>query len=446
MTLFGSSKPRGPVKGAPLPGRLPLKTRDTGLLETPAVWMRSKARDDAARLGIPENLWCVHGKLYDLSKFMNRHPGGRYWLEVTRGSDITEAVETHHLNEPAVDAVLSKTFVRDAPKAAEAALAPRFTYKKDGFYKTLKRRATEVLGKEMAGHGPTGRMKAVCATLLGGWLLFFAGMCLCPGTATPIACALIAATFLHGLMGVGHNFFHQRDNMWMYTFDLSAFSSAAWRISHAMSHHFYSNLEMDSEVSSLEPFLYFLTNKPRNSFLVYLTYPILLSLAGPLDFVRHFVAVALRLDRLRPEDMLVPLQAAVIVWAQGWRWGLALLLLMHMAASLLLASISFAVHRSEHAWTEGDAEPKLDYGEHIAASTNDHSVKCGLLRSFYCFAGLNYHVLHHLFPTVDHSRLKLLDGVFRQTMKEFNVPYRTFDFGTLFRGAMRRHDMLLVPQ
>ena len=81
---------------------------------------------------------------------------------------------------------------------------------------------------------------------------------------------------------------------------------------------------------------------------------------------------------------------------------------------------------------------------HIVQATSDHSTRCGLFRSFYCYAGLNYHVLHHLFPTVDHSRLKRLDGVFRQTCKEFNVPYRTFDFTTLFRGVFRRHDMPVI--
>lgn len=78
---------------------------------------------------------------------------------------------------------------------------------------------------------------------------------------------------------------------------------------------------------------------------------------------------------------------------------------------------------------------------HIVLSTADHSVNSGLLKSFYCYAGLNYHILHHLFPTVDHSRLKQLDPVFRQTMKEFNIPYRTFTFRELFAGVFRRHDM-----
>jgi hypothetical protein len=51
---------------------------------------------------------------------------------------------------------------------------------------------------------------------------------------------------LHALMGVGHNFFHQRDSPWMYCFDLTLFSSYHWRITHAMSHHTYPNLEIDT--------------------------------------------------------------------------------------------------------------------------------------------------------------------------------------------------------
>lgn len=44
-------------------------------------WLRSRREDDGA-----EGLWRVHDKLYDLNKFINAHPGGREWLELTEVS------------------------------------------------------------------------------------------------------------------------------------------------------------------------------------------------------------------------------------------------------------------------------------------------------------------------------------------------------------------------
>ena len=255
MTLFfPSSSPRGPIQEEVLPGRTPLQRRNTQLIETPATWLADKAADDQRRTGVTPGLWCVHGKLYDLSSFMARHPGGQEWLSMTRGSDITELVETHHLNMPAVEAVLTKTFVKEAPRAALAKAEPRFTFEPNGFYKTLQRRVVAVVGTDMAQHGPTSEMLAVCTTLLLCWALAFGAMCVAPMATAAIA-SIVAAFLLHGLMGVGHNFFHQADNLWMYAFDLSLFTSHGWRVSHAISHHTYANLEIDTEVSSVEPFL-----------------------------------------------------------------------------------------------------------------------------------------------------------------------------------------------
>lgn len=42
-------------------------------------WLAGKRADDNA-----EGLWRVHDKLYDLSSFIEKHPGGREWLEFTK--------------------------------------------------------------------------------------------------------------------------------------------------------------------------------------------------------------------------------------------------------------------------------------------------------------------------------------------------------------------------
>lgn len=52
-----------------------------------------------------------------------------------------------------------------------------------------------------------------------------------------------------------HNFFHRRDNMRMYYFNLSFLNYKAWRISHAMSHHLYPNSLHDMEIALFEPIL-----------------------------------------------------------------------------------------------------------------------------------------------------------------------------------------------
>ncbi len=67
--------------------------------------------------------------------FMEEHPGGSRWLEVTRGTDITELFECSH-PYPNVDKILANYFVKktDIPRNSSYTLEP------DEFYLTLKRK------------------------------------------------------------------------------------------------------------------------------------------------------------------------------------------------------------------------------------------------------------------------------------------------------------------
>lgn len=42
-------------------------------------WLKGRRADDNA-----EGLWRVHDKLYDLTNFVDRHPGGKEWLVLTK--------------------------------------------------------------------------------------------------------------------------------------------------------------------------------------------------------------------------------------------------------------------------------------------------------------------------------------------------------------------------
>jgi Cytochrome b5-like Heme/Steroid binding domain len=100
-----------------------------GLLKTQKI-------DDNA-----EGIWRVHDKIYDLTEFVDRRPGGADWLELTKGVDITEQFEAHHITEKA-EQMLKKFYVRDAVLPRNY----RFTFNENGFYKTLKRRVASQIG------------------------------------------------------------------------------------------------------------------------------------------------------------------------------------------------------------------------------------------------------------------------------------------------------------
>ena len=98
-------------------------------------WLSSKKNNDGA-----EGLWRINNKLYDLINFVRRHPGGSDWLELTRGTDITELFETHHIRGKA-ELLLHNFYVR----AAKEPRNYKFTFCEDGFYKTLKAKVADYL-------------------------------------------------------------------------------------------------------------------------------------------------------------------------------------------------------------------------------------------------------------------------------------------------------------
>lgn len=51
------------------------------LFQSPDDWLKNRQCDGGA-----ENLWRVHDNLYDLSSFIQKHPGGAMWLTLTRVS------------------------------------------------------------------------------------------------------------------------------------------------------------------------------------------------------------------------------------------------------------------------------------------------------------------------------------------------------------------------
>ncbi|KAJ6639502.1 Cytochrome b5-related protein, partial [Pseudolycoriella hygida] len=118
---------------------LPLKSSGLRGIPFPNIfdWLRVKRHDD--NIG---NYWRVHDKLYDLNDFLPKHPGGRDWLEFTKGIDITEAFEASHIrNFTKVEEILAKYYVNDIKFPRNSP----YTFDANGFYRTLKRKADPIL-------------------------------------------------------------------------------------------------------------------------------------------------------------------------------------------------------------------------------------------------------------------------------------------------------------
>ena len=55
--------------------------------------------------------WVIENKMYDLEAFADSHPGGKSWITLTKGQDVTPLFIIHHLNEEKARKALEKYYV-----------------------------------------------------------------------------------------------------------------------------------------------------------------------------------------------------------------------------------------------------------------------------------------------------------------------------------------------
>jgi hypothetical protein len=228
-----------------------------GELKSHEHWSQLKAISDLPNEN-DRKYWRVHDGLYDLTDF--DHPGGSDWITMTQGNDITELFESYHPNIDKPKQLLQKYFIR---KIKEPRNSDAFTFDSNDFYFTFRRRAWDIL--KIHGTGPTSQMLLIHDSLLLTFLLFLT-LTMNPSLSSPtfsgsswswLPLSIITGFILQCLGTCCHNFYHQKNNWRMFSWDLTPASSYEWRISHGYSHHTFPNTAYDYEIMIFRPFLYF---------------------------------------------------------------------------------------------------------------------------------------------------------------------------------------------
>lgn len=134
-----------------------------------------------------------------------------------QGTDITEAFECHHLN-PVVEKMIEKYFIKDAKTPRNSP----FTFKEDGFYRTLKRAVREELKKIPPSE--RRRTDAIIDGLFATVLLTSALSCWSKNYWIVMASYLVASVSLAWTTVAAHNYIHMKPSWRMYLFNFSLWS------------------------------------------------------------------------------------------------------------------------------------------------------------------------------------------------------------------------------
>uniref|UniRef100_A0A1B6H6A9 Cytochrome b5 heme-binding domain-containing protein n=2 Tax=Homalodisca liturata TaxID=320908 RepID=A0A1B6H6A9_9HEMI len=404
--------------------------REKGGQLTADGWLEGRREVDGA-----EGLWRVHDGLYELSSWVHSHPGGSQWLEITKGTDITEAFEAHHIG-PLASKMLENFYVRPAKTPRNSA----FTFHPDGFYRTLKSRVYEKL--KGVRPGPSEHSKRLLETLAIGTLMFS----VLAAVYHSYLLGAVAGLLLTLTANCAHNFFHMRDNWRMFLFNLSLFTVRQWRITHALSHHLFPNTHYDLEISSFEPLMMFLPSPEKTKL-----FGITSAVVSPLLYPFFYFFEALRrilktkfhsqdlISLVLPTAMLfvgrVPVLDVILMWTY-----------INMISSFWFGVIGLnAAHHHPEIFHYGDKPREdRDWGLHTLDATRDRVEVMGSPNLVLVTYG--DHSLHHLFPTIDHVHLSSLYPVMEQTCREFGYNFKlktTWDLVTgQFRQLMRNEPNL----
>ncbi|CAH2010246.1 unnamed protein product [Acanthoscelides obtectus] len=392
------------------------------------MWLESKRIDDGA-----EGLWRIHDQLYDFSDFVHDHPGGKDWLRLTKGTDITEAFESHHISA-VPSTLLPQYLVRDAKVPRNSP----FTFNENGFYNLLKRKIYEKL--KTLPKTSSDRSKHITDFLL----ISYIGFAILAAYFRSFAIGGVAGIVLALTAIAAHNFFHQRDNFRMYYFDFTMMRHKEWRISHALSHHLYTNTVYDLEISALEPFLQYLPTEKSLifRFASWIYSPIVYAFVY-IAFYLKAIIQSLILGEKIPLSLLLPftvLGAMIAFTNESVIFCTIMFFWIIITSSIYFGIVGVnAAHHHPDIFHDGDTpRPKdqMDWGIFQIDAVRDRKD----INSSYFLVLTNFgdHTLHHLFPTIDHGYLQYLYPEFFETCQEFGIRYETTTQLELVKGQYRQ--------
>lgn len=415
-----------------------------------------------------DDCWVVvHGNVYDVSAFVPRHPGGSL-IHVKAGGDCSQLFDSYH--PLSTSRVLNKYRI--------GSLAPGEVivhYEKQGvrdeFHVTLKQRVEAYFKANGLDPRVSPSMYAKTAIILaavGGFstLAFY----VVSSYAVALMCAA-AMGFAIAEVGVSvqHDANHGaycKNRLLCYlagaTLDCVGASSFMWKQQHVVGHHAYTNVDGadpdicvksdGSDIRCVAP------SHPRGAHHafqhMYLgglygllavrsifyddfaalvtgrigtvkvakfeTHELLVFLAGKVLFASWFLALPAMYSRWNVCELfgLWTLGLLVTGWTLAFMFQVA-----HVVSDVAFPQMDAATGKIPGGWAEQQVATSADFSH-------------GSWFWLHVSGGLNYQVVHHLFPGVVHTHYAALAPIVLEAAREYGIPYKVYPN---FWSALRAH-------
>lgn len=341
--------------------------------------------------------------------------------------------------------------------------------KSTDFFYTLNKRVNDFFidNKLSKKTNAFGVFKALlfCCT----YLALYAGVIFAGGNNALLISCFILMGFIQIciVLNLGHEGVHSSfsDNRFVnaifaYTFDLIGSSGYLWRMRHVYSHHPHPMIpkhDVDIQQTGL---LTFMPMKEPKSFFKYQHFyvPFLycfytLNAIFKRDWEDFFSnRIGTKIVKHSKLAIFSFVLSKILYYTyalvlplifSGCYWPIVLLgfVLMHIMASLTAATALFPAHLYEDSIfpePNENGEMNTDWAMHQMSVTMDFGTNKPVVAFF--FGGINYHIVHHLFPTVAHVHFPEIQKILEKTADEFGVEYK---HKPSLRTALASHWQLL---
>eukprot|EP00051_Salpingoeca_urceolata_P019699 m.290643 g.290643 ORF g.290643 m.290643 type:complete len:658 (-) comp19469_c3_seq1:192-2165(-) len=417
--------------------------------------------EELSKHNTPDNvLVAVHGKVYDVTEFLNQHPGGRLQLELGAGRDVSEVFDSYH--KESTHKFIEKFYVGELVSNELVTFPPT-----SEFGRVLRERIKKhfVDRGQDPKHVPWmwARYVMIMLTMAVGLYLQFTSVRSCYmlaalGTVlSGIAAAMIGLMPLHD---ASHHAVTHNPTVWRWLGSLHDFvngaSSRMWSYQHMIGHHSYTNIDgADPDVDTNEKDIrriketqeWFPWYIPQHIYVPVL-YSLLALKTRMQDFAMYFAGTngTIRINPFDATDKFIffggksffvfyriILPALFLSWTES----ILLLAVSDIVTSLWLALSFQASHvTTEVEWPMPDDKGLVDMDWYkLQIETTVDYATSSWLWSFLTGA-LNHQTTHHVFPGVNQFYYRDITPVVAKTCREFGVQYRCKD---TFSAALGQH-------
>lgn len=410
-------------------------------------------------------LVAIRNKVYDVTDFLDRHPGGRSQLLVGAGRDVTQVFESYHKEETQSGSLMEKFYVGDLVTNE----LPTFP-EPSPFYRKLRQNVRDYF--EKTGQDPKYapwmfvRYVLILSFFIAGFIgqFYFASslvLSMLCSTVLGVSAALIGLMPMHDSshFSITHN-----PTLWTligYTHDLfNGCSNRVWAYQHMLGHHAYTNIDgVDPDIMTAAPEIpdirrikhsqYWFTRYLGQHVYAPILYS-LLSIKTRLQDLSILYVLrkngSIRINPLTDVENWIVIASKIFFFAYrvilptmfvSWQYSLVLFFYSDAVSAIWLALSFQASHVvGEVAWPLPDKNNVIqqDWAEMQIATTLDYATDSWLVT--FLTGALNHQTTHHLFPGICQYYYRQVTPIVVQTCKEFNVQY---NYKNTFSEALGAH-------